>query len=123
MIIQLNQDQKLRIRFFKEQVEVDLADLIVKPILDPKRIILEVKERVAKVFHTTCIIEEMCVAETEQWTQIGFGVAKQSPRDVYNKRTGKKWALRRAMANAQLNDKNERKKVWDLFIAKFGGYR
>lgn len=123
MIIRLNESQKLRIKFFKESVEIDYADLKTKIRQNIGRIILDVTVRTHQVWYTTCVIQQLCTSETEQWSTIGQGLAKQSPRDVYNKRTGKKVALKRAMEMALLNDKAERKAIWDLFAQTLGGYR
>ena len=123
MIIRLNESQKLRIKFFKESVDVDYADLDVKIKQRTTQIVLDVKVRTRQVWYTKCIIEQLCTDETEQWSNIGQGLAKQSPRDVYSKRTGKKVALKRAMEMAQINDKTERTAIWDLFAQTLGGYR
>ena len=121
MIIQLN-NQKFRIKFWKAPRLVDYADLQVSVGKDAKQIILNVKERVVQVFHTTCVIEQLCVGETERWTAIGQGLAKQDPRDVYSKRIGKKYALKRAMEFAKF-DRFDRAGIWGLFVKTFGGWR
>ena len=121
MIFQLN-SQKFRIKFWKEPKLIDYADLKVTIVKDAKRVILDVNERVVEVFRTTCVIEQLCVGETERWAVIGQGFAMQDPRDVYSKRIGKKYALKRAMEEMQF-DRSERHLIWKLFITTFGGWR
>lgn len=99
---------------------MDFADVSVHVRKSEKEVVLKIRERVIKVFHTHCVLELLCENE---WVEIGRGCSKQDPRDVYNKRTGKKNALKYAMEAANMNDKDERNLVWDRFVAVYGDYR
>jgi len=57
--------------------------------------------------------------------QLGSGKAYQSTVDHYDKWTGKKWALTRALEVTECfkgrENKPERTEIWEFFKAKFGG--
>ena len=119
MIVRLSTGTLL-VKFFKKPVVVLDEGVTVQWNSQTNAITTTPFTKEVEVIRTCCLIEILNIKN--EWKS-GMGVSIQSPRDVYNSRIGKKWALRRAMAAAGITSKEDRTQVWKQFISEFGGFR
>ncbi len=120
MIVRLSTGTLL-VKFFKKPVVVLDEGVTVRWNSQTNAITTTPFTKEVEVIRTCCLIEILNIKN--EWEKIGFGASVQSPRDVYNSRVGKKWALRRAMADAGITSKEDRTYIWRQFANEFGGFR
>ncbi len=65
--------------------------------------------------NTVCVIDAFCVPPLDGTVNIAVGSSICSKTDNFNKRTGRKIALSRAIKSADL-PKNFRKEIWDAYF-------